>query len=142
MRKPKRRFYSLIPLVLSIYLLYTVDRWSLLLLPLALLGVQWHFFGMLFLTGAGVLLVYRNVGGVLGITIVALALLTIEMGQMDKEKAPYEHYAVLILAASMSIPTYLLIRTISPFLPRVEVTAVAAGVVLALYLFTRTAGED
>jgi len=142
MRKPRRRFYSLIPLVLSMYLLHTVDRWSLLLLPLALLGIHWHFFGMLFLAGTGIDLVYRNVGGIKGIAIVALALLAIEMGQMDREKAPYEHYAVLILAVSLSIPTYLLIRTVSPFLPRLEVTAVAAGVVLALYLFTRMAGED
>ncbi|AJC71581.1 hypothetical protein X802_04895 [Thermococcus guaymasensis DSM 11113] len=142
MRRLQRRLYSLIPLVFSGYLLYTTaGEWALLLFPLALIGIHWHFFGMIFLIGTGIILVYKNIGGVLGLSIVALALLAVEMGQMDRERAPYEHYAVLVLATFLSIPTYLLIYTISPFLPKLEVTAIAAGLVLALYLFTKTAGE-
>lgn len=139
--KLSRRFYSLIPLVLVLYMLYTVDEWSLLLLPLAMMGVQWHFFGMLFLAGTGILLVYRNVGGLYGIVIMILALISVEMGQMDRERAPHEHYAVLVLSAFLSIPTYMLIRGLAPVLPRIEVTAVAVGIVLALYLFTKLVGE-
>lgn len=141
MKMPKRRFYSLIPLIPATYLLYTVSEWSLFLLPLGLMGIHWHFIGMLYMIGVGVLLIYKELGGLYGLGIMILALLAIETGQMDRERAPLEHYAVLTLAASLSIPTYLLMVGISPLLPRFEITAVAVGIILALYAFTKLAGE-
>lgn len=141
MRRPKRRFYSTIPLIPAVYMLYAVSSWSLLLLPLAFIGIHWHFFGMLYLIGVGALLIYKNVGGVYGLSVVILALLAVELGQMDRERAPLEHYAVMVLSASLSIPTYMMMRAIAPVLPRLEITAVAVGIVLALYAFTKLAGE-
>ncbi|WP_010479514.1 hypothetical protein [Thermococcus zilligii] len=137
-----RRLYSIIPLIPAVYMLYTVSNWSLLLLPLALTGIHWHFFGMLYLIGVGAVLIYKNVGGVYGLSVIILALLAVELGQMDRERAPLEHYAVMVLSASLSIPAYVMMRAIAPLLPRLEITGIAVGIVLALYAFTKLAGES
>ncbi|QDA30459.1 hypothetical protein FH039_00930 [Thermococcus indicus] len=137
----KRRLYSLAPLVLLFILLALIDRRTLLLLPLALMGVQWYFIGSLFLVSVGAFLIYTRTGGLYGLAVMALALLAIEMGHLDRENAPLEHYAVLLAAVGLALPSYLLMASVSPLLPRLEVTALAAVLLVVLYVFVRLATD-
>ncbi|MCD6372067.1 MAG: hypothetical protein J7L37_00715 [Thermococcus sp.] len=139
--KIKRRLYSLAPLVVLFLFLAMIDRRTLLMLPLALMGIQWYFIGSLFFLTVGVFLLYTRTGGLYGLTIVALALLTIEMAYLDRERAPLEHYAVLLAAVGLTFPTYFLMFSLSPYLPRLEVTALAALFIVALYVFFRMASD-
>ncbi|NJE05538.1 hypothetical protein E3E36_05150 [Thermococcus sp. M36] len=137
--KIKRRLYSLIPLVLLFVLLGMLDIKTLLLVPLALMALQWYFIGTLFLLATAVFLIYTKTGGLYGLTVMALTLLALEMGYLDRERAPRDHYLILIAAVAMSFPTYLLMSMLSPALPRFEVTALAALLLVVLYLFARFA---
>ncbi|NJE76699.1 hypothetical protein [Thermococcus sp. ES12] len=132
-----RRLYSLIPLVPLFVLLGTMDSRTLLLIPLALMAIQWYFIGALFLLTTAAFLIYTKTGGLYGLTVMALALLAVEMGYLDRERAPGEHYLILIAAVAMAFPTYLLMSALSPVLPRLEVTALAALLLVVLYLFAR-----
>ncbi|NJE02048.1 hypothetical protein [Thermococcus sp. JdF3] len=137
----KRRLYSLAPLVPLFLLLALIDRRTLLLLPLALMGLQWYFIGSLFFISVGAFLIYTRTGGFYGLAVMALALLVIEMAHLDRENAPLEHYAVLLAAVGLAFPTYLLMFSLSPLLPRLEVTALAAFLLVVLYVFVRLATD-
>ncbi|ASA78472.1 hypothetical protein [Thermococcus sp. 5-4] len=137
--KVRRRLYSLIPLVPLFVLLGTLDSRTLLLIPLALMAIQWYFVGTLFLLATAAFLIYTRTGGLYGLAVMALAILALEMGYLDRERAPREHYLILLAAVAMSFPTYLLMSTLSPALPRLEVTALAALLLVVLYLFARLA---
>nr|WP_206204705.1 hypothetical protein [Thermococcus sp. MAR1] len=113
------------------------DIRTLLLVPLALMAVQWYFIGVLFLLATAVFLIYTRTGGLYGLTVIALTVLALEMGYLDREHAPREHYLILLAAVAMSFPTYLLMSMLSPALPRFEVTALAALLLVVLYLFAR-----
>ncbi|ASJ09824.1 hypothetical protein A3L12_00150 [Thermococcus sp. P6] len=135
--KVGRNLYSLLPLALLFVLLGMEDARTLLLIPLGLMAVQWYFTGMLFLLATAGFLIYTWRGGLYGLTVMALSVLAVEMGYLDRERAPGEHYLVLLSAVAMSFPTYLLMKTLSPVLPRLEVTALAALLLVVLYSFTR-----
>ncbi|NJE10998.1 hypothetical protein [Thermococcus sp. MAR1] len=135
--KIKRRLYSIIPLIPLFVLLGMRDIRTLLLVPLALMAVQWYFIGVLFLLATAVFLIYTRTGGLYGLTVIALTVLALEMGYLDREHAPREHYLILLAAVAMSFPTYLLMSMLSPALPRFEVTALAALLLVVLYLFAR-----
>ncbi|WP_297090393.1 hypothetical protein [Thermococcus sp.] len=137
----KRRLYSLVPLVPLVVLLGMRDIRTLLLIPLALMAVQWYFMGVLFLLATSAFLIYTRTGGLYGLTVMVLAVLAIEMGYLDRERAPREHYLILIAAVAMSFPTYLLMSMLSPALPRFEVTALAALLLVVLYLFIWSAAS-
>ena len=139
--KIRRRPYSLVALVLLFVLLARLDYRTLLLLPLGLMAVQWYFIGTLFLVSVGAFLIYTRTGGLYGLSVVALTVLAIEMGYLDRERAPKEHYAILIAAVLLAYPTYLLMASLSPVLPRLEVTALAALLLVVLYLFARLATD-
>ena len=128
--------FSPIPLVilLFIFLGYKELLPVLVLAPLAFVS---YFFGTLFLMAVIGFLVYYKIGGALGVLIVALALIFIESAYLDREKAPREHYLILTVASLLAIPTYALIRGLSLFMPKFEVTAVAVLILLALYIFSR-----
>ncbi|ASI99353.1 hypothetical protein [Thermococcus celer] len=137
--KINRRLYSLVPVVLLFVLLGMRDVRTLLLVPLALMAVQWYFMGVLFLVTTAAFLIYTRTGGFYGLTVMALTVLTIEMGYLDRERAPMRHYLILTLAVVMAFPTYALMAMLSPVLPRFEVTALAALLFVVLYLFARLA---
>ncbi len=137
----KRRLYSIVPLALLFALLARLDPRTLFLLPLGILGVMWYSLGTLFLVSVGAFLIYTRSGGFYGLAVMALAVLVIELGYLDRERAPREHYAVLIAAVLLAFPTYLLMVALSPALPRLEVTALAALLLLVLYLFARLATD-
>ncbi|ASJ08210.1 hypothetical protein A3L11_02795 [Thermococcus siculi] len=137
----RRRLYSLVALVLLFVLLARMDYRTLLLLPLGLMAIQWYFIGTLFLVSVGAFLVYTRTGGLYGLSVMTLTVLAIEMGYLDRERAPREHYAILIAAVLLAYPTYLLMASLSPLLPRLEVTALAALLLVVLYLFARLATD-
>lgn len=135
----RRRFYSLIPAALLSILLFPVGHRTLLLLPLLMMGLLWYPMGMVFIIALGFFLVYTRTGGLYGLGLMALALLSVEMGYLDRERAPLGHYLILIAAVLLAFPTYLLMVSLSPALPRLEVTALAAVLLLVMYAFTRLA---
>ncbi|NJE46094.1 hypothetical protein E3E35_01445 [Thermococcus sp. GR7] len=140
--KIKRRLFSVIPLALLFALLARIDGRILFLIPLGLMGIQWYFIGSLFLVTVGAFLIYTRTGGLYGLAIIALTLLAIEMGYLDRERAPKEHYFVVLAAVVLAFPTYLLMESISPALPRLEVTALAAFLLIALYVFAKAVAES
>lgn len=141
MKRPRRRLISFIPLSLAFLLLDEIKLQTLLLLPVALLGMQWYFFGSLFILLVGVFLIYSRTGGIYGLAAMSLAVLSIEMAYLDRERAPRGHYIVLIAAILLSIPSYLLLEALAPILPSVEVTALAALVLVLAYLFALEVGK-
>lgn len=139
--KIQRRFYSLISLVALFLLLAPIDYRTLFLVPLALMGIQWYFFGVFFLVSIGTFLIYTKTGGIYGLSIMALALLAVEMGYLDRERAPKGHYLILLASVGLAFPTYLLMAMLSSVLPRFEVTVLAALLLLVLYIFARFVTE-
>lgn len=141
MRIPKslssRNFYSVIPLVMSILLLYGVDSRSLYLVPLLIAALWWYFFGVLYFVGASFILLYHRVGGLLGISAVALVFLGIVASRLDRERAPPSDYAAVTAAVLLSIPTYYLLLPISSILSGFEVTFLAVAFFATLYFFIK-----
>ncbi len=141
MRLPKslssRNFYSAIPLTISLLLLYEVDSRSLYLAPLLLAALWWYFFGVLYFVGASFILLYHRVGGLLGISAVAMVFLGIVMSRLDKERAPPSDYAAVTAAVLLSIPTYYLLLPLSSLLSGFEVTLLAVAFFATLYFFIK-----
>ena len=133
----KRRPYSLVLLFLLFALLWRLDHRTLLLLPLGLMAIGWYFIGTLFLVSVGAYLIYTRTGGLYGLMIMSLALLSVEMGYLEREKAPLEHYVLLIAATLLAFPIYLVMVHLSPLLPRLEVTSLAAFFLIVMYLLAR-----
>ena len=136
-----RRLYSLIPLALITVLLARLNPATLMLLPLGILALRWYSMGAAFVAAVGVYLVYARVGGFPGLTIISLALLTAEVAYLDRERAPAGHYAMLLVAVFLAFPSYFLMAVTASLVPRLEVTAVAAFLVLLLYLFSKLATD-
>jgi|GEM_PF-3971611 len=137
----KRRLYSLAPLFPLFLLLAMIDSRTLLMLPLAIISIQWYFIGSLFFVAVGVFLFYTRTGGLYGLTVMALALLAVEMAHLDRERAPREYYAILLAAVGLTLPTYLLMFLLSRYLPRLEATALAALFIVVLYLLFKLASD-
>lgn len=138
--RPRVR-YSIFPFIILLSMLLGYPK----LLPLLVLGLPGfvsYFSGVVFLTLLIGTLIYFKVGGLAGILLVALALLFIESAYLDRAKASKEHYLVLTVTVLMSLPTYLLIRSLAPVLPRFEVTAVAMLIVIMLYIFSKMVGGE
>lgn len=138
--RPRVR-YSIFPFIILLSMLLGYPR----LLPLLVLGLPGfvsYFSGVVFLTLLIGTLIYFKVGGLAGILLVALALLFIESAYLDRAKASKEHYLVLTVTVLMSLPTYLLIRSLAPVLPKFEVTAVAMLIVIMLYIFSKMVGGE
>ncbi len=139
--KLRRRPFALAPFLLLTMMMAYLDKRSLLLLPVLILGLQWYSLGALFLVLLGSFLFYTHLGGSYGLTLMILALLTVETAYLDREGAPMLHYAFLTLAVFMALPTYYLLVFLAPILPSMEVTAVAAVMLVALYFFIRSVGR-
>jgi len=133
--------YSISPFIVLLSLLLGYPK-LLPLLALGLLGFVSYFLGIVFLTLLMSALIYFKIGGLVGILLVALALLFIESAYLDRAKASREHYLILTVTVLMSLPTYLLIRSLAPVLPRFEVTAVAMLIVIMLYIFSKMVGGE
>ncbi|MCD6558928.1 hypothetical protein [Palaeococcus sp. (in: euryarchaeotes)] len=108
--------------------------------PIALVGFFSYFFGLLYFTGAVILVMYYKMGGYFGLLLVSTLLLFIESADMDRNRAPWEHYLVLILTIIMVFPTYALIKNLAPIIPPMEVTLIASLILLVLYGISRIIG--
>jgi hypothetical protein len=137
----KRRPLALIPFLLLTVMMAYLDKRGLLLLPILLLGLQWYSMGAVFLVLLGSFLFYTRLGGSYGLTVMILALLTVETAYLDRERAPLRHYVLLALAVFLALPTYYFLVFLAPLLPSMEVTAVAAVMLVALYFFIRSVGR-
>ncbi len=139
--KLKRRFYSLIFLALLFILLAELSPWTLVLLPIGLLALQWYSMGLVLLFSVSLYLIYHRIGGIYGLGVVSLALLTAEAAYLDRNEAPKEHYLVLLEAVLLTFPIYTLMALFAGFAPRLEVTGVAALFLVFLYLFLKLATD-
>jgi len=142
MRLPKRRFYSLVPMALSMLFLISIDPRTVVLLPLALAGVQWYLLGTAYIFAVAVYLLYAWVGGLYGLTTFALAFMAVAMGKLDRERAPHGEYVVLVASILLSIPTYILLSSLSSIVSGVEVTVLAVLFLATLYFFVKAVAGD
>ncbi|WP_297417756.1 hypothetical protein [Thermococcus sp.] len=135
--KLKRRLYSLIPLALLFAILAGLNLWTLILLPIGLLALRWYSMGLALFLSVSLYLIYHRIGGIYGLSVISLALLTAEMAYLDRKGAPKEHYLILLGAVLLAFPIYTLMVFLARFTPRLEVTGVAALFLVVLYLFLR-----
>lgn len=146
MRIPKsissRNFYSTIPLMISFILMYQVDSRSLYLVPLLIAALWWYFFGVLYFVGASFILLYHRVGGLIGISAVALVFLGVVTSRLDRERAPPSDYAAVTAAILLSIPTYYLLLPLSSLLSGFEATLLAVALFASLYFFIKAVSGD
>ncbi len=146
MRIPKflssRNFYSAIPLMISFILMYQVDSRSLYLIPLLIAALWWYFFGVLYFVGASFFLLYHRVGGLIGISAVALVFLGVVTSRLDRERAPPSDYAAVTAAILLSIPTYYLLLPLSSILSGFEATLLAVALFASLYFFIKAVSGD
>jgi len=146
MKLPKsvssRNFYSVVPILLSLILLYFAVPHALYLLPLAVAAIWGYFFGVMYLVTASFLLIYHRVGGVLGVLIVALIFLGTVTSKLDREKAPLSDYAAVTVAIMLSVPTYYLLLPLSYVLSGFEATLLAVALFATLYFFIKAVAGD
>lgn len=124
--------FSALPFLFLILLTYGT-RFFIPSLLLAL-GFLSYALGMLALLALVLFMVYYRVGGLYGMGLVALSLLFIESAEMDRKRAPREHYIILLLAVFLALPLYYLVLGLAPLMPSLEVTMVAALMMVLLYL--------
>ncbi|AIF68539.1 hypothetical protein PAP_00460 [Palaeococcus pacificus DY20341] len=123
--------FSIIPFFLLLFLTYGTPLFKLALFSFG--SFLSYTLGVLFLIPFIILLIYYRIGGFYGVALVSLALLLIESAQMDRHSAPKEHYLILTLAISLTFPAYALIVLLAPIMPPLEVTMIAALMLLVLY---------
>ncbi len=134
---PSRNFYSIIPVAISLLLLYWVDPRSLYLLPLVVAMLLGCSFGTLYFVAASFLLVYHRVGGLLGILTVAMVFLGVVTSRLDGERAPLSDYMVVTVAIMLSVPTYYILLPVSYVFSGFEATLLAVALFASLYLFIK-----
>ncbi len=132
--------FSLIPFVI-ILSLSVIDRRLIFLIPMAFFSFFSYFMGSIFLILTAFFLIYNKIGDVYGLGIMTLALLLVESAYLDREKAPPEHYAILLLAVLLALPTFILMKNIAPLVPGFEATALAALILLSLYAFSKLVAD-
>ncbi|AHL23378.1 hypothetical protein [Thermococcus nautili] len=106
----------------------------ILVLPLALVAPLWEPAGYLSLTFLGFLLVYRSIGGFVGIFTLIFAIQYVESIYLAKRSAPAEHYYVLFAGTLLAVPIYYFAYLLSLYTPSFVNTALAAIFVVLLYV--------
>lgn len=127
--------FSIVPFIFL--LLFTYGTRFFVPSIIMAVGFLSYALGIFALLGLALFLVYYRTGGLYGMGLVALAILFLESAEMDRKKAPGEHYMILVLAVFLSLPLYYLVVGLAPLMPSLEVTMVAAMMVVLLYLISR-----
>jgi hypothetical protein len=117
-----------------VYVDFGLSVETALVLGLALLTPIWEPAGYFALALLGVLLVYRSVGGVIGILTIVFAINYVESIYLAKRKAPAEHYHVLLAGTFLAVPVYYFAYLLSIYTPSFVNTALAAIFVVLLYV--------
>jgi len=104
------------------------------ILAFLLLSPLWEPIGYVGLSLLGVLLVYRSVGGFLGIITLIFAIEYVESVGLAKRKAPAEHYYVLFAGTLLAVPIYYFVYLLSFHAPSLVNTAVSAVFIVLLYV--------
>lgn len=128
------------PIFFALFLLLSYGTPLFRTAPIAIVGFFSYFFGLIYFTGAVIIMMYHKMGGYAGLLLVSTLLLFIESANMDRNRAPKEHYLILALTITMVFPTYALIKSLAPIIPPMEVTLVASLILLVLYGISRTIG--
>jgi len=103
-------------------------------LALAFLAFLWEPAGYLALGFLGVFLVYRSIGGFLGLLTLIFAIQYVESVYLAKRDAPAEHYYVLFAGTLLAVPIYYFAYLMSFHVPSLVNTVVASVFVVSLYV--------
>ncbi|WP_297066005.1 hypothetical protein [Thermococcus sp.] len=120
--------------VLFIYIDFGVGVETAIVLVLGLLTLLWEPAGYFALTALGFFLVYRSVGGFVGLFTLIFAIQYIESVYLAKRNAPAEHYYVLFAGTLLAIPVYYFAYLLSLYAPSLVNTAVASVFIVLLYV--------
>ena len=130
--------YSLIPWVVFLALIIKLPH-SWLLIFLSTLALISGTFGILGIIGLALYLILMGVTDFLGVAIVALFLLIIEIREMEKKRAPFNHYLSAVSAIGSSVIFYIVVYIFYLLKAPLEVTWVAVAFAFLLYAFIRRA---
>ncbi|AEC52330.1 hypothetical protein PNA2_1414 [Pyrococcus sp. NA2] len=133
MEKPR---LSILILFLLALLLYPLP-YGVILIILMSLSLASYFLGII---GLGILAIYLilfRITNILGILIISLGLLLIEWREMERNKAPLDHYIFLLVSITLGIGAYGVACSLSLVGVPLDATWLAAIFSLLLYLFLR-----
>ena len=120
--------------VLFAYIDFGVGVETAIVLVLGLLAILWEPAGYFALTALGFFLVYRSVGGFVGLFTLIFAIQYIESIYLTKRNAPAEHYYVLFAGTLLAVPVYYFAYLLSLYVPSFVNTAVASVFIALLYV--------
>ncbi|WP_297551949.1 hypothetical protein [Thermococcus sp.] len=106
----------------------------ILVLSLAIVAPLWESVGYLSLAFLGFLLVYRSIGGFVGIFTLIFAIEYVESIHLAKRNAPAEHYYVLFAGTLLAVPVYYFAYLLSLYAPSLVNTVVGAVFIVLLYV--------
>ncbi|ASJ17367.1 hypothetical protein A3L04_09935 [Thermococcus chitonophagus] len=121
--------------ILAVFLLQFSH--GVILIPLSLLSIFSFSLGAVFLAILGAYLIATGATGILGVMTMALALLAVEVGELERIKAPASHYLIATLSVGLAIPLYLITLGLSTLKFPLDVTWIAVVFAFALYIFIR-----
>ncbi|WP_297467415.1 hypothetical protein [Thermococcus sp.] len=120
--------------VLFVYIDFGVGVETAIVLVLGFLAILWEPAGYFALTTLGFFLVYRSVGGFVGLFTLIFAIQYIESVYLTKRNAPAEHYYVLFAGTLLAVPVYYFAYLLSLYVPSFVNTAVASVFIALLYV--------
>jgi len=103
-------------------------------LGLALLAVLWEPAGYVSLIVLGFFLVYRSIGGFIGIFTLVFAIQGVESIYLTRRNAPAEHYYILFAGTLLAVPLYYFAYLLSFYVPSFVNTVVASVFLVLLYV--------
>ncbi|WP_456422274.1 hypothetical protein [Thermococcus sp.] len=121
-------------LAVVVYLAFGFGFELVTVLAFLLLSPLWEPIGYVGLSLLGVLLVYRSVGGFLGLITLIFAIEYVESVSLAKRKAPAEHYYVLFAGTLLAVPIYYFAYLFSLYVPSLVNTVVSAVFIVLLYV--------
>ncbi|NJE54418.1 hypothetical protein [Thermococcus sp. 21S9] len=106
----------------------------LLVLGLSLVAPLWEPAGYFALASLGVLLVYRSLGGFIGLLTIIFAIQYVESLYLARRNAPISHYLVLLGGTLLAVPIYYFAYLLSIYTPSFVNTTLAAIFMVLLYV--------
>ncbi|MFA4646724.1 hypothetical protein P8X24_05615 [Pyrococcus kukulkanii] len=95
--------------------------------------------GIVATMGLALYLILTGITNFLGVAIIALLLLTLEIREMEKKRAPFNHYLSAVSAIGSSMVFYTIVYAFYLIKVPLEVTWIAVAFAFLLYAFIRRA---
>ncbi|WP_297551018.1 hypothetical protein [Thermococcus sp.] len=120
--------------VLFTYLDFGISPETMIVLIFSLLTPLWELAGYFALMALGFFLVYRSIGGFVGLFTLIFGIQYVESVYLTLRNAPPEHYYVLFAGTLLAIPVYYFAYLLSLYVPSLVNTAVASVFIVLLYV--------